>query len=71
MMVSVRMRKSRLKEIKFLFQSHRASEDAGKSSKYVLTCLMLLLSLKNAHHVLGNTALAAANRVSTAKNNSF
>ena len=71
MMVSVRMRTSRFKDIKFLFQSHRASGDAGKSSKSVLTCLMLLLSLKNAHRVLGNTALAAANRLSTAKNNSF
>lgn len=71
MIVSVRMRKLRLEEVKFLFQSHKASGDAGKSSKSVLTCLMLLLSLKNAHHVLGNAALAAANRVIYRKNNSF
>ena len=70
-MVIVRMRKSRLKEIKFLFQSHRASGDTGKSPKSGLTCLMLLLPMKNAHHVLENAALAAANRVSSVKNNSF
>lgn len=69
--VTVRMRKSRLKEIKLLFQSHRASGGTGKSPESALTYLMLLLPLKNARHVLGNAALAAANRVSTGKNNSF
>lgn len=63
------MRKIRLEEVKFLFQSHKASGDAGKSSKSVLTCLMLLLSLKMHTMSLETLSLAAANRVFNAKNN--